>query len=1244
MKSPNDIGECDVCVVASSNPTESPKPTATEPRAEKVSSGMDLQELESETLNILQRYGSPGAKSARRIGAPVSVPSKREGKSARPWTGAAGVRRPLHTTGGIIVKPPNKSSADPRPFTSLSKKQPDASGYRDDDRKLFKADGTARNALRNTISSALSTSQFDSVPSLLASGRHAEESSPIDQDRQPAVRRSSPFLRDPSPYMVSVMGVNKARPKTTMPVGTDGSSEDKFDPSKLKSLSLRDIKYTGFDRDSDIDASRGDGENRPVEARETAPVLEKEVCFNCWSAGEGIKCVIHTDTPRSIASDPGNNLSMCKNWNTGFLTRKYRSEGIQERFSQTSQSLVFDRSQKEFSTLELPKHPIYRLLTQHVARMNFTYQRRQHVQIWFRSFVKKLKDGKYEGKRSGASAQILLLRSTVKSMMAVRKLSAEVKDRHPKAPVTGTTMREKLGQEQILVEKLVTVNGTTEKCNFVIAGPTPVPKALYRPRKYEPLPPTTFVLNDGATIETDRLDFSSIISTSRRFATFGRKRANENIAVGGLSSEMIVSQLFTGRFPPQYKNFTCNHDAVLVPPSVDEATPTFPTLEVPPGKLPYIRRELVTPLDDRLPPAVMVKTGLTPEDRHYFGLNRPEQTGEEGDVGFRTSTWCSLPEMDDAIDTNSFRPSQSVATPNSPALSPMRTMKVDGSHPFAKERSRTNRVADLYHLLLSDRSCSSNALQMFTCVGSQQCGYFLQNGDGSLPIGRVVTRVVRSWAFLQSQEEEHVPYEEERTPLGLGGVVLKRRPRHAKSMPTGVLMTNSRKDVRDAILRKMPVEKEPLEDAMAPSLTATRPSDAPKITVTEVSTLAVKESRMDDFSEESPERSAPIYRGVSAQSLRSNAPGIPLPEIKGGQNSMVPMQSAKKDALDADSISQVIGETLKSFSSKPEDLIRLGMGIGASLGAQGFLGLGRADQNGTPVESAPSAGHIAAPLVENLTTAEKPGLDAIDNVTMKSCSSQESRVDPLNNDNFSCSSEETKLDPLIDDGNALNDRKLVNFSDFHPSPQGLLDTIAAKSVGSKRVEYLSYTFSLNLPAPRKIERLKPRPAVMEWKETGYDPWSAGRPPTSSTFVRSLAHETKRWPKATRSDDPKLSDTAKEFKALCTLCRHGKYRELEEMINSPSWTLPIDHCDDSGNTLLMIACQNGNKRIAKLCLRRGSEINNQNLNGNTCLHFSYGYGFSDLGDYLISKGADDSLQNGNGLTCYEFQFGEELDGA
>jgi len=693
--------------------------------------------------------------------------------------------------------------------------------------------------------------------------------------------------------------------------------------------------------------------------------------------------------------------------------------------------------------------------------------------------------------------------------------------------------------------------------------------------------------------------------------------------VGGLSAEMISSRRFTGRFPPQYKNFTCNHCEVLLPPRVDEMSPSYPTLTVPPGKLPYIRRELVTPLDGRLPPAIMIKTNLRPDDRHFFGVNRPYQTGEEIDVGFRTSTWYSLPSIDYTINTKSFRPSQSIATPNMPVLSPMRIMKVDGTYPFRKEQSRKNGVKDLYHLLLSDGDCSRNKLQMFTCIGSQQCGYFMQNGNSSLPIGRVVTRVIRSWTFLQSESEEDAIYEEETVSLGLGGVTLNDRPRHAESMPRGVLMKNSRNDARVAILKRMPEE---VVAKKAPKMAAEESSSTGKDLIEQkpspARTKVPNAADIDPFIEKeirTHEKSgiSDSFEEETDDSISENLDSDAIESKQNLQHSAASAQVAEQNSvLVAESISQVIGETFKSFSSlgpshsKPEDLIRLGMGIGASLGAQGLFSANQEkfDKSSTNEE------HIT----RNIPTIE-PELEA----------SEDGRDDTNNNVTRSYSLDENKFVIAADESNVLN------YSDLNPSPQGLLNTIAATRVGTKHVEYLSYTYSLNLPSSQNVQPQKPRSMAEEWKEDDYDPWSAGREPTSSTIIRSLAHETKRWPKpVNRVDGSDFGNTARDFAALCTVCRHGKYRELEEMINNPSWTLPIDYCDDSGNTLLMIACQNGNKRISKLCLRRGSQINHQNLNGNTCLHFAFGYGFEELGEYLISKGADDSLQNAVGNTCYE----------
>ena len=120
---------------------------------------------------------------------------------------------------------------------------------------------------------------------------------------------------------------------------------------------------------------------------------------------------------------------------------------------------------------------------------------------------------------------------------------------------------------------------------------------------------------------------------------------------------------------------------------------------------------------------------------------------------------------------------------------------------------------------------------------------------------------------------------------------------------------------------------------------------------------------------------------------------------------------------------------------------------------------------------------------------------------------------------------------------------------------------------------------------------------------------------------------------------KLSD---DFEQVASWARHSRYRDIENAMNQPDWMLPIDYQDELGNTLLSIAVQNGNKRIAKLCLRRGANVNLPNNTGQTVLHYAYAYGFEDLAEYLKSKGADDRPKNADGLTCYEGLSMEEIE--
>ncbi len=110
------------------------------------------------------------------------------------------------------------------------------------------------------------------------------------------------------------------------------------------------------------------------------------------------------------------------------------------------------------------------------------------------------------------------------------------------------------------------------------------------------------------------------------------------------------------------------------------------------------------------------------------------------------------------------------------------------------------------------------------------------------------------------------------------------------------------------------------------------------------------------------------------------------------------------------------------------------------------------------------------------------------------------------------------------------------------------------------------------------------------------------------------------------------DAAKIENAIqCT--RHGNIAMLEELLDDLG--VEVDTKDEYGNTLLILAGQQGNKKLCKFLLRRGSYINAQNHSGNTILHYLHEYGHDDfLAKYMMRKGADDSYLNAQGMTCYE----------
>ena len=110
----------------------------------------------------------------------------------------------------------------------------------------------------------------------------------------------------------------------------------------------------------------------------------------------------------------------------------------------------------------------------------------------------------------------------------------------------------------------------------------------------------------------------------------------------------------------------------------------------------------------------------------------------------------------------------------------------------------------------------------------------------------------------------------------------------------------------------------------------------------------------------------------------------------------------------------------------------------------------------------------------------------------------------------------------------------------------------------------------------------------------------------------------------------MSSSDKQHFFSCV--RHNKVSEVEDMLKRGFGN--VETRDPHGNTLLMVAAQNGHKRLCKLALKFNADPNQSNHQGNTALHFANAYGYSALAKYLVNHDADDSLINAKGLTCYD----------
>merc|ERR1711988_300270 len=120
--------------------------------------------------------------------------------------------------------------------------------------------------------------------------------------------------------------------------------------------------------------------------------------------------------------------------------------------------------------------------------------------------------------------------------------------------------------------------------------------------------------------------------------------------------------------------------------------------------------------------------------------------------------------------------------------------------------------------------------------------------------------------------------------------------------------------------------------------------------------------------------------------------------------------------------------------------------------------------------------------------------------------------------------------------------------------------------------------------------------------------------------------------AKEKEEEQYSEADKErFKKIFDLVRFNKYKDVEKLIKDGC---PVDWRDSNGYTPLMVAAQNGLKRIIKIVMRYNCDLNAQNHRGHTACHLATMYDHGDLMEYMVSKGARDDILNEQGKTCHE----------
>lgn len=534
---------------------------------------------------------------------------------------------------------------------------------------LTAPDGSFRPQLRKTVLDAILTTRFDSVSTVLADDRWTEkETAPFSKTKGVNQFESSGKVDSSRKQMSAAVVIHKKK-KNPNQLVTDPNADDKeaITPTNIdkKELTVSDIAYPGFDALS--------GEQ------------QQTMCFGCWSAGIRRSCALHEDKEAKLK--PSQTMLLCRNWDLGVMRRRYRSEEIQEIFMKRSSSLRFDGKRRKFLTVTEHRHAIYRSLYSQLGLFNFRMVLVTKARRWLHSLLDVVRSGQAKPAAAKIAARVMRARRTKVKGGQVRRYHRGIYRRLPIPPTTGYSYEERIGETQYLFKHQdLAAGGEVELIRDL---PIPKPRKLYLPRVQSlpvprsiPMPypeyseadansivpinehlkvdnPAKWLEQLSAGIARASLAMSSqqvtaltplpgleLIrrtkyppTTSIKFATFGRKPTPGLLAVGGLSAELMVSQLVSTYIPAQYGNFMVMDKTTVSPGISPEITITFQSLQQPPVTQVYILRPLEHPLNYRRAPSITVCSLVEYDNKYYYGRNRPDQTGEQEPHGFRTTSW-----------------------------------------------------------------------------------------------------------------------------------------------------------------------------------------------------------------------------------------------------------------------------------------------------------------------------------------------------------------------------------------------------------------------------------------------------------------------------------------------------------------------------------------------------------------------------------------------------------------------------